>query len=433
MSKTKRIVLSDMGFRGDTVTRVDDETWFVAGGIPGEEVVVERVKRDRRFVYARVKEVVEPAPQRVDPPCPYFGRCGGCQWQHVDYETQLAFKTDLVREQLRRRGDFEDPPVRPAIGMDEPWHYRNQARFTIGHDGELGFNEHFTRRFLPIDECLILHPKINEVLHELQGRCSDVKHQLVVRYGFHTGELMVFPQVPVENLPFETGQRYFHEALHGHRFQVFDSSFFQTNTLQAERLGQLVQEKLALTGSEVVVDAYCGVGAFGVLLAEQVGRVIGIEESATAIADARENIKGIDSPSTPRQAPFDKACPEFIEGLRTSLQQAQDGARDGAGSGQRIELIEGKTEEVLPQLEGPIDAVILDPPRAGCRPVVLQALIELRPPRIIYVSCDPYTLARDLRILVDGGFDLIEVQPVDMFPQTYHVESVTTLYHHNTF
>ncbi|MFQ5595387.1 MAG: class I SAM-dependent RNA methyltransferase, partial [Anaerolineae bacterium] len=327
--------------------------------------------------------------------CPYFGRCGGCQWQHVDYKTQLAFKTNLVREQLRRRGDFENPPVRPAIGMEEPWHYRNQARFTIGRDGQLGFNEQFTRRFLPIDECLILHPKINAVLRALQGRCADVKHQVVVRYGFHTDELMVFPHVPVDGLPFETGQRYFHETLLGHRFQVFDSSFFQTNTLQAETLAQLVQEKLALAGDEVVVDAYCGVGAFGVLLAEQAGHIIGIEESATAIADARENIEGFDNPST--------------------------------SSGRRIELIEGKTEAVLPQLEGPIDAVVLDPPRAGCRPVVLEALIKLRPARIVYVSCDPYTLARDLRILVDGGFDLMEVQPVDMFPQTHHIETVTTL------
>jgi 23S rRNA (uracil1939-C5)-methyltransferase len=384
-----------MGFRGDTVTRIDGKTWFVAGGIPGEEVIAEPVKRDRRFVYARVTEVIEPASQRVDPPCPYFGRCGGCQWQHVDYETQLAFKTNLVREQLRRRGDFEDPPVRPAIGMAEPWHYRNQARFTIGPDGQLGFNEHFTKRFMPIDECLILHPRINEVLRELQGRCGDVKHQIVVRYGFHTDELMVFPQVPVEDLPFKTGQRYFHEALLGHRFQVFDSSFFQTNTLQAETLAHLVQEKLALTGNEVVVDAYCGVGAFGVLLAEQAGHIMGIEESVTAIADARENIKGFDNPST--------------------------------SSGRRVELIEGKTEEILPELEGPIDAVILDPPRAGCRPVVLEALTDLQVPKIVYVSCDPYTLGRDLRILVDGGFELVEVQPVDMFPQTHHIETVTTL------
>lgn len=390
MSEEKRVTLTDMGFRGDAVAKIDGDTWFVAGGLPGEEVIVDVLKRDRRFTYAWVKEVIEPSPRRVDPPCPYFGlpnRCGGCQWQYIDYETQLGLKANLVREQLRRRGEFEDPPVKPTIGMEEPWHYRNQARFTVGRDGQLGFNTHFTNRFLPIDECLIVHPKINKVLQEVQNRCQAVKHQLVVRYGFHTGALMVFPEVPLEDLSFETGQRYFAEALNGHRFQVFNSSFFQTNTLQAETLGRLVQEKLALTGEEVVVDAYCGVGVFGVLLAEQAGHIIGIEESATAIADARENIKGIDN----------------------------------------IELVEGKTEDILPQLEGRIDAVILDPPRAGCRPVVMEALIEHQSPKVIYVSCDPYTLARDLRILVDGGFDLIEVQPVDMFPQTYHIESATTL------
>lgn len=387
MTETRRVVLSDMGFRGDTIAKVDDNLWFVAGGIPGEEVVVEIAKRDRRFTYAKVKEVIESSPDRVDAPCPYFGKCGGCQWQHVDYETQLEFKTNLVREQLGRRGDFEDPPVRSTIGMDEPWHYRNQARFTIGPEGQLGFNTHFRNKFLPIDECLILHPKINAVLNELQGRCEDVKHQVVVRFGFYTGELMVFPEVPIEDLSFETGQRYFEEALHGHHFQVFNSSFFQTNTRQAETLSRLVQEKLELTEGEVVVDAYSGVGAFAVLLADRAGRVIAIEESASAMADARENIQGLDN----------------------------------------IDLIEGRTEETLPELEGPIDAVILDPPRAGCRPVVLEALIERPPPKIVYVSCDPYTLARDLRVLVDGGFELVEIQPVDMFPQTYHVESVTTL------
>lgn len=387
MTETKRIKLSDMGFRGDAIARVDGNIWFVAGGIPGEEVTAEVVKRDRRFTYAKVQEVIDPSPDRVDAPCPYFGSCGGCQWQHIDYGAQLEFKTNLVREQLRRRGDFEDPPVKPTVGTEEPWHYRNQARFSIGPDGQLGFNTHFRNRFLPIDECLIVHPEINAVLQELQGRCEDVKHQIVVRYGFHTGELMVFPEVPVDDLTFETGQRYFEEALHGHRFQVFNSSFFQTNTLQAEKLGRLVQKKLDLAGDEVVVDAYSGVGAFGVLLAERASRVIAIEESATATADARKNVQGIGN----------------------------------------IELVEGRTEEVLPQLEGPIDAVILDPPRAGCRPVVLKALIERRPPKIVYVSCDPYTLARDLRILVEGGFDLVEVQPVDMFPQTYHIESVTTL------
>lgn len=386
--RTRQIRLEDMGFRGDTVTRVDGDVWFVAGGIPGEEVIAEVVKRDRRFTYAWVTDVVQASPHRVAPPCPYFGRCGGCQWQHIAYPYQLELKTDLVRRQLQRRGEFEQPPVQPTIGMAEPWHYRNQVRFSVNRRGELGFNTHFGNRFLPIAKCRIAQPKINAVLEALQGRAGGVKHQLVVRAGLHSGDLMVFPAVPEADVAFETGQRHFYEVLHGHTFQAFNSSFFQTNTRQAERLATLVQTQLSLTGGEVVIDAYSGVGTFAVMLAEQARRVIAIEESATAIADARRNIEGYDN----------------------------------------IELVEAKTEAALPQLHLGVDAVILDPSRAGCQPEVLEAVRELRPTQVIYVSCDPYTLARDLRQLVDGGFELLNIQPLDMFPHTYHVESVSTLH-----
>jgi len=216
----------------------------------------------------------------------------------------------------------------------------------------------------------------------------DIKHQLVVRYGFHTKSLMVFPEVPVDNLSFKPSNRYFEERLLGHSFKVFNSSFFQTNTLQTETIIGIIKDKLKLTGKEVLVDAYCGVGALGVLLASDAGYVIGIEESKSAISDARENIKGFDN----------------------------------------IELIEGKTEDVLHKLKAPIDVIIIDPPRTGCNPVVLKTIKDLNPERIIYISCDAYTLARDLNVLLSYGFKIEEIQPVDMFPQTYHIESVTILY-----
>ncbi len=388
MSEEKRVTLKSIGFKGDVITSLDNQKFFVSGGIPGEEVIVEIVKRPRNRTYAKVKEVIEPSPYRVVSPCPYFGRCGGCQWQHIEYRKQLELKKEMVQKHILRRFNSEELEVKLPLGMSRPWHYRNQARFTVRSDGKLGFNEHFTKRFMQIDKCLILHPKINDVLKELQGRCMDIKHQIVVRYGFHTKSLMVFPEVPVDNLSFKPGNRYFEERLLGHSFKVFNSSFFQTNTLQTETIIGIIKDKLKLTGKEVLVDAYCGVGALGVLLASDAGYVIGIEESKSAISDARENIKGFDN----------------------------------------IELIEGKTEDVLPKLKAPIDVIIIDPPRTGCNPVVLKTIKDLNPERIIYISCDAYTLARDLNVLLSYGFKIEEIQPVDMFPQTYHIESVTTLY-----
>lgn len=390
-----QVTLTGMAFRGDAMAQTDDQFLFVHGGIPGEEVVVEIVGRrrrrelveGRRYAWARAREVITPSPQRVEPRCPYFGQCGGCQWQHIAYPAQLAHKTQLAADQLRRRGGFDDAPVQPTLGMEKPWSYRNQARFSVDDQGHLGFMKMWRREFLQIDRCLLMHPTINEVLATLQGRCF-VKHQLVVRYGFNTGQLLVNPEVSLEDLPFETGQTFHEEALLRQRFRITGPSFFQTNTRTAERIAQLVMERLELTGGEVVVDAYCGVGTFGILMARQVRRVIGIEESASALRDARYNARDLDN----------------------------------------VEFVRGKTEDLLPELSGPVDAVILDPSRKGCRKRVMDALLRLRPARIVYVSCEPATLARDLRWLTAGGYHLVEVQPIDQFPQTYHIECVATLH-----
>lgn len=380
-----RVIPHDLAFRGDALARVDEQILFIAGGIPGEEVDVEIVKRDRRFAYAQVRGVIQPSPFRVEPPCPYYGTCGGCVMQHIAYPAQLELKTNLVRDQFRRRGGFEDTPLRPALGMDDPWGYRNHARFSVDNQGHLGFTDRWYHHFMRIDKCLLMHPAINDVLATVQGR-AFVKHQLGVRYGVNTGDLLVSPEVPLDDLPFETGGRYFEEAILGQRFRVFASSFFQTNTLQAERIARLVIERLALTGSETVVDAYCGVGTFGILLAGTAGRVIGIEESPSALKDAQHNASGLDN----------------------------------------ITFVQAKTEDALPALEGPVDALILDPSRKGCHRKVLDAAIALGPDKVVYVSCDPATLARDVRQLVDGGYELIEVQPLDMFPHTFHIECVAT-------
>jgi 23S rRNA (uracil1939-C5)-methyltransferase len=386
-----RVTITGMAFRGDGLARSDDQLLFVHGAIPGEEVVAEIVARERRYIRARVREVITPSPQRVEPPCPHFGQCGGCQWQQIAYPAQLAYKTQLVSDQLRRRGSFDEAPVQPALGSvegtEEPWGYRNQARFSVDGQGRLGFMKMWRREFLPMDHCLLMHPTINEVLVTLQSRCF-VRHQLLVRYGVNTGELLINPEVPLDDLPFETGQLFYEEALLRQRFRITGPSFFQTNTRSAERIARLVMERLELTGSEMVVDAYCGVGTFGILLAGQVRRVVGIEESASALRDARYNGRDLDN----------------------------------------VTFLQGKTEDLLPELDGPVDAVILDPSRKGCRRKVMDALLRLRPARVVYVSCEPATLARDLRWLADGGYELIEVQPIDQFPQTGHIECVATLH-----
>ncbi len=413
--------LFDAAFGGESVGRLPDgRVVFVPRTLPGEQVLV-RLSEERkdyaRGEVARLDRVVE---GRTEPPCPYYAAgCGGCSWQHADYVLQLGLKQSIVVQQLQRIGRFAEAEhlVRPTIGMVEPWHYRNQARFTVGRKfGELCFTYRSTRRLLRVDHCWITHPAINAVLEQLQGKLAGIErrlHQVGIRVGANTGQMLVTPGLP-EVPELETGQRYFEEELLGRRFRLQGPSFFQVNTRRelrplpeaiqnawlplppdglsmAEVMALLVLDRLEPRGDELVVDAYGGVGTFALLMAPLVGEVVGIEEARVAVKDAEHN--GRDVPNA--------------------------------------RFLEGKTEVVLPNLalERRPDAVVLDPARAGAHPAVLEALLSraLRPKRIVYVSCDPSTLGRDLRILADGGYTVEEVQPLDMFPHTYHVECVATL------
>jgi 23S rRNA (uracil1939-C5)-methyltransferase len=408
-----QLVLDDIAFGGEAIGHVDGEVIFVPYALPGEKVRVLVEETKRQYRRTRLLEVVRAAPERVPYPCPYFTACGGCQWQHAAYDAQLRFKQHVVVEQLRRLGGFADAEayVRPVIGMVHPWEYRNHARFSLGRRfGELGFTRKETHRLLRVDYCWLMLPQINRALDRLQRRCAGLEsHQVTIRYSPRTEQLLVQPAVPaVPELP--TGQPYLEEEVLGRRFRVAPSAFFQVNTVperrvlppqlavpwigqregewsMAELLALHVLDRLGPGRLGRVVDAYSGVGTFAVLLAERADEVIGIEESPAAVRDARYNARGLD----------------------------------------HVRFVEGKTEQVLPQLEGRIDAVVLDPARVGCHPAVLEALLARRPPRVVYVSCDPATLARDLRILVAGGYRLEGVEPLDLFPQTYHIESVSTL------
>ena len=384
------LTLDSWGRQGEGMAQFDGQNIFVLGGIPGERVVAEVVSVRRSYAAARVLEVLEPSPARVSPPCPYYGECTGCQWQHVDYREQLMVKRDKVVDALERVGGITGVEVAPVVPSPRQFGYRNHARFTIGPKGALGFVHKETRRFVRIDNCMLMHDGVNETLAGLQDRCAETT-QLSIRAGMETRDVLVQPTLLNPDIPFASGQKTYLESVDGHKFRVASPSFFQVNVEQTAELSRLVRRVLDLSADDVLLDAYTGVGAFAVLLAPSVKKVIAVEESAAAMVDARENAHGLDN----------------------------------------IELITGKVEDVLPDLEQAPTAAILDPPRSGCHPRTLQSLIDLGPDRVAYVSCDPETLARDLKLLCDSTYALESVTPVDMFPQTHHVECVALLRRNN--
>ena len=385
---TLTLELRSLGRHGEALAETDDgKPVFVFGGIPGETVTAEVVATRRGYVAARVTDVANPSPHRIAPECRYFGECTGCQWQHITYERQLEMKREALTDALHRVGGLDIEPL-PTLPSPDTLGYRNHARFTVSKQGgRLGYVHKERRRHVEVEECLLMAPWINHALASLQGHVAETT-QLSLRYGVHTGDYLLQPTFQNMDVPLASGQKHYEEALLGHRFRVSSPSFFQVNTRQAEQMAELVMEQLRLDGSQTVVDAYAGVATFAVLMADRARRVVAVEESSAAVADARVNVEGIPN----------------------------------------VELRQARTEDVLMELAaGGVDAVLLDPPRAGCMPGTLDALLDAPPERIVYVSCDPETLARDLAILTAGPFRIDQVQPVDMFPQTYHVEAVTTL------
>jgi 23S rRNA (uracil1939-C5)-methyltransferase len=442
------LTIDDLAFGGEGVGRADGYVVFVRGGLPGDRLRVRLGETRARFGRATIETVLSPSPDRVDAPCPYFGRCGGCRLQHLAYPAQLAFKAKQVRDCLERLGGLPPFELRPILPAPEPYGYRNKMEFTIAAGAATAapvVGLHQAERYdvvLDIERCLLQSDTMNELLDEfrrqVRARGLDVWDPetgrgllrfVVMREGRHTGQAMVnvvggAPDVealgPVAaaiqaRTPTVTsvvlnvnakkasvavgseehllaGREHIEESLRGITFQVSANSFFQTNTQQAERLFGVVADACALQGTETLLDLYSGTGAISLLLARQVARVYGIELSAAAVADATRNARanGIDN----------------------------------------CTFLAGEVRHVLPELmaQGVRAAVVVaDPPRAGFHPKALRALARLAPERIVYVSCNPATLARDVGDLVRDGFRLEWVQPVDMFPQTPHIEAVARL------
>ena len=463
MTKPRRgdileLVIDDLAFGGEGVGRVSGYVVFVRGAVPGDRVRATLVDARSRFGRAVIESIETPSPDRVEPPCPYFGRCGGCRLQHVAYPAQLAFKEKQVRDCLERIGGLGEFELRPILTAPEPYGYRNKMEFTITrgskttHGGRgladpapISVGLHQADRYdvvLDIERCLLESETLNGLLaefrREVRARALSVYDPdagagllrfVSLREGRRTGEAMVnivatTPDVealgPVaERLAARVpatasvvlnvnakkasvavgteehlllGRDHIRESLGGLTFQVSANSFFQTNTLQAERLFGVVDGACGLSGGETVMDLYAGTGAISLLLARRARWVYGIEVAAAAVTDAVRNARA--------------------NGIANCT------------------FLAGEVRHVLPALmrEGvKAEVVVADPPRAGFHPKALHALATLGPDRLVYVSCNPATLARDLGDLVCRGYRLEWVQPVDMFPQTPHIEAVARL------
>ena len=409
MSKSTvvKLELEAMARDGQALGHHKGKVVFVPYGIPGEVVRARIVEERKRWSRAVLLDVIEPSLQRVDPPCPYFGTCGGCHWQHIG-EAQLAYKRQIAVDQLQRLAHIDDPPVLPVLGMEDPWFYRNHVQFAVTEAGQLGFQAARSHDVVPIEQCLLLHPLLDDLHAALDVDWPELR-RLSLRAGIHTGEQMAIFETEVDQAPelevdiplscvlrttdgtYLTliGRDTYHETLRGRTFRVSAGSFFQVNSAQAEVMLDVVERYLDLEADDVLLDVYCGVGTLGLSMKDRVARVIGIEGHPAAIRDAYANADDVE----------------------------------------KVTLIEGRASEIVPQLDERVTVVVVDPPRQGCGEQVIDALARLAPRRIAYVSCNPSTLARDATLLLERGYELREMQPVDFFPQTYHLETVSLWQH----
>ncbi|QNU66559.1 23S rRNA (uracil(1939)-C(5))-methyltransferase RlmD [Ruminiclostridium herbifermentans] len=447
LSKNKiyTIEITGLTHEGQGVGKLDGFVVFVNGTLIGEIVDIKIIKQTKSYAVGSVVRIQKSSDKRIEPFCPAFDKCGGCSIQHMSYDAQLEFKTDNVRQNLRRIGGLDNVQVNNTIGMEHPFQYRNKVQYpvgTCGSDVVVGFYEKGSHNIVESKECNIQPPESNEIrdivrdffktngitiYNEKTGK-GFLRH-VMVRKGFKTNELMVVLVVNGKKVPkadqlvkllcdrYENiksimvnvntrntniilgdkntciyGQGYISDYIGKYKFNISPLSFFQVNPVQTEVLYNKALEYAGLTGNETVFDLYCGIGTISLFLSEKAKKVIGVEVVPDAIADAKRNAQ--------------------LNGI------------------ENVEFLVGEAETVIPKLyeEGArADVVVVDPPRKGCEESLLKTLVDMQPQRIVYVSCNPSTLARDVKFLHENGFEVKHVQPVDMFPWSGHVESVVLI------
>ena len=445
------VTIEDMNEDGAGVGKVDGYIWFVKDAVIGDVVRAKAMKMKKSYGFARLMEVLEPSASRVIPSCPVARQCGGCQLQAMSYEEQLKFKERKVMNNLIRIGKFAEDEIHmlPIMGMEEPWRYRNKAQFPFGKDKDgnviAGFYAGRTHAIVEAEDCLLGVEENREILDIVKQFMKEMKiepydelshkglvRHVLIRKGFKTGEIMVCLVINGNKLPGKErlvemltgvdgikgmtsisysvnqektnvimgkeivnlyGPGYITDYIGNVKYQISPLSFYQVNPVQTERLYGTALEYAGLTGNEIVWDLYCGIGTISLFLAQKAQKVYGVEIVSQAIKDARRNAE--------------------INGIHNA------------------EFFVGKAEEVLPeQFEKKhvhADVIVVDPPRKGCDAVCLDTILKMRPERVVYVSCDSATLARDLRYLADGGYVVERGKCCDMFPGTVHVETVVLL------
>ena len=428
-----QLTITGISHQGFGIGRHDNIVVFVPGAMLGETVKAKVVEYKKKMATAELKEVLAASVQRMEPSCPQSHRCGGCELQHCDYEYQLQAKQKIVQDAMLRLGRI-DVPVEPVIGMENPWRYRNKGIFHVDYSDNkvrLGFYEQGSHHFVPASECQLFSSKINDLVRVLEQMIHDsgrayYVHKVMIRESRYNGEMMVvfvteeaawrLPELAKEliqypdvvsvyhnintNLKIMLGRSFkllegketIEDTIGEFHFQISPQSFFQVNNEQAQVLYEKALEFAQLTGKEQVADVYCGIGTISLYLAKKANGVTGIESVNQAILDARENAE--------------------------------------ANGIQNCTFVTAKAEEWLPKCvkkANSIDVAIIDPPRKGCETPALDALIASGAERIVYVSCNPSTLARDAKYLCDGGYEVKKIQPVDLFCQTWHVVTVCLL------